>query len=150
MRQVQSGPSSQRRASLPAGASSAQSGVKPRYSRTVVVERQREKDRLAALIAKREAPLVVTSPARRAQLLACCSDMPGNSAGTQADRLMRALCSGPCTTFEARHYLEIMSPASRVYSLIHDDGCEIQMRLVKQESARGVEHTIAQYQLIRA
>ena len=115
-----------------------------------MVERQRDKDRLADLNAKRNAPAVLTSPARRTQLLACLSAMPGNSVGTQSDRLLRALRSGPCTTFEARHYLEIMSPASRVHSLIHADGYEIQMRLVKQDSARGTEHTIAQYTLIRA
>ncbi|MEQ1686524.1 MAG: helix-turn-helix domain-containing protein [Burkholderiaceae bacterium] len=116
-------------------------GGKARDSRTTVIERQRE--------AERHPPLVNTSPQRRARLLALHSETPGNDAETQAERLLRALRGGPVTTHEARHYLDIMSPASRVHFLLHSHGHDIQMRLVMQALVLGKVHRIAEYTLIR-
>ena len=113
-------------------------------SRTIVIEHEREADRLAKLNAR----TVNTSPARRARLMALLAAVPGTGSDTQAGRMLRALRSGPITSHEARQFLDVIHPAGRVKSL-RDSDYEIVTRWVVQLSACGSPHRIGEWSLIR-
>jgi hypothetical protein len=115
---------------------------KPMGSRTIVIEREAER------LAKLNARTVNTSPARRARLMALLATVPGTSADTQVERMLRALRGGPITSHEARHYLDVIHPAGRVKSL-RDSDYEIVTRWVVQLSACGRPHRIGEWSLIR-
>ena len=105
---------------------------KPLDSRTLVIQRQVEAER----VAKRRAPLVSTPPDRRARLMAILRADPGADGGTQADRMLLALRGGPITSHEARQHLDVIHPAGRVLAL-RGDGHEVMTRWVVQLSACG-------------
>jgi len=85
-------------------ASDAKSTATATDSRTIVIQRQIEAER----IAKRRAPLVSTPPDRAARLATILHEAPGADGDTQRDRLARALHGGPITSHEARHYLDVL------------------------------------------
>jgi hypothetical protein len=70
-----------------------------------------------------------------------------NSADAQRYRLLEALRKGPVTTIEARHALDIMMPAARVYELRHDENHDIEMIWVNRLTAAGNLHRVALYVL---
>ena len=147
MSRAQAGSPIRGRKTLPNGAvvcAVLRATKKPMDSRTIVIERQREAERLEKLNAR----IVNTSPARRARLMALLVTVPGASADTQAERMLRAMRGGPITSHEARHYLDVIHPAGRVKSL-RDSDYEIATRWVVQLSACGKPHRIGEWTLIR-
>ena len=111
--------------------------------RAVVVEGQREAERLA----KVRAPLVVTTHHRRARFQALFDAAPGVGADMQADRLLKALRGGPMTSFQARQYLDIACPASRIHTLRHERGIDILCTYVRQASTCGTVHVLGSYSI---
>jgi hypothetical protein len=72
---------------------------------------------------------------------------PGAGGDTQARRLLRALRTGPITSQEARHYLDVIHPAGRIKTL-RDQGHVIDTRWVLQLSACGRPHRVGEYVLM--
>ena len=130
----------------PAPAAPQRAATKPLDSRSVVIERQRDAERLAKL----NAPVRTTSASRRSHLRAVLMWAPSSGTETQESRLLRALTTGAVTTVECRDDLDIPCPASRVLRL-RRDGYQIDTRWVRQitGAARSV-HRYAEYVLIRA
>jgi hypothetical protein len=112
-------------------------------SREYVVQRQRIKDKIAKL----KAPFHATPAERRARLLRLLREDPGAGGDTQARRLLRALRTGPITSQEARHYLDVIHPAGRIKTL-RDQGHVIDTRWVLQLSACGRPHRVGEYVLM--
>ncbi len=123
-------------------ASSAKSTAPATDSRTIVIRRQIEADR----IAKSRAPLLTTPPDRAARLATILHEAPGADGDTQRGRFERALQGGPITSHEARHYLDVLHPAGRVLAL-RRDGHNIVTRWVIQLSACGRLHRIGEWQM---
>jgi hypothetical protein len=71
-----------------------------------------------------------------------------NSAAGQRARLLEALERGPVTTIEARHDLDIMMPAARVFELRHIEDKNIEMHWVSRPTATGNLHRVAMYVLM--
>ncbi|MDE2398355.1 MAG: hypothetical protein KGM91_23220 [Burkholderiales bacterium] len=72
--------------------------------------------------------------------------LPGCGTDTQADRLLRALRTGPVTTHEARQYLDLPCPASRVLAL-RQRGYEFEKRWIVQAGPAGWFHKYVEYRL---
>lgn len=70
-----------------------------------------------------------------------------NSAEGQRARLLEALKSGPLTTIEIRHELDIMMPAARIFELRHGGGHNIEKIWVDRPTAAGNMHRVALYVL---
>lgn len=70
-----------------------------------------------------------------------------NSAFAQRTRLLERLQRGPCTTVEARHQLDILGVAPRIYELRHQYGFNIRTHWAKGDNPGGGSHRIAQYVL---
>jgi hypothetical protein len=82
-------------------------------SRAAVVAMQRNADRVAYV----NAPVEATTPTRRAKLLKLLREVGGHDNDRQRLRVQRAIESGPLTTHEARAFLDVLSPAARVFEL---------------------------------
>ena len=100
-------------------------------------------------VEKARAPLVITSPARRAELLQLRDEYAGVSTETQRALLLRALSTGPVTTIEAGECLDMRHPCGRARDLILA-GHHIVMGWVQQPTQRGTLHTVGEYTLIKA
>lgn len=112
-------------------------------SRESVAQRQRVKDKAAKL----KPPFHATPAERRARLLRLLREDPGAGGDTQARRLLRALRTGPITSHEARHYLDVIHPAGRIKTL-REQGYIIDTRWVLQLSACGRPHRVGEYVLM--
>ncbi|WP_080409197.1 helix-turn-helix domain-containing protein [Burkholderia ubonensis] len=69
-----------------------------------------------------------------------------NSADDQRARLLAALRDGPISTIEARHNLDVMMPAARVFEL-RAAGHTITTTRVYRATSSGREHSVALYAL---
>ena len=65
-------------------------------------------------------------------------------AKAQRKRLIEWLRKKPCTTIEARHELDIISPAPRIYELRHNDGYNIKTIWTMAINPGGRVHRVAQ------
>jgi len=65
----------------------------------------------------------------------------------QRKRLLEALRIGPVTTIEARHELDIIAPAPRIFELRHNDDYNIVTLWETQETPEGHKHRVARYVL---
>lgn len=117
-------------------------------SRTFVVRALVARERTEAKRQRLEAQTHTTTPARQAALEALLIEFGGNDTTAQTDRLFAALRSGPLTTFEARKFLDISAPASRVLTL-RAAGHNIVTLRVHEESRPGCPHCIAMYTLVQ-
>ncbi|WP_460564998.1 helix-turn-helix domain-containing protein [Hydrogenophaga aquatica] len=111
-------------------------------SRAAVVTSLRDRARLT----RQHAPKEHTPPERRARLLQLLRDHSGNTAETQARRMLLALEGGPATTIELRRYLDVMQVSTRIYEL-RSDGHHIDTVWVQQETDSGKPHRVALYVL---
>ena len=62
--------------------------------------------------------------------------------------LLERLRKGACTTFEARHQLDIIGVAPRIFELRHHEGFNIQTHWSYDVNPGGGRHRIASYVLI--
>lgn len=62
--------------------------------------------------------------------------------------LLERLKQKPCSTFEARHELDIPCPAARAYELRHHGGYNIQTLWTEAINPGGGSHRVAQYVLL--
>ena len=67
---------------------------------------------------------------------------------TDAQRLLEQLRVGPCTTIYARHELDIISPAPRIFELRHHYGHNIQTFWSTELNPGGERHRVANYILL--
>lgn len=72
----------------------------------------------------------------------------GNSTNAQRSRLLHRLRQRPVTTPEARHELDILSPAPRVLEL-RRRGFKIDMQRVPGLNSNGKVHNVGKYTLIQ-
>lgn len=73
--------------------------------------------------------------------------MNKHSAKSQRERLLKRLREKPCTTVEARHELDILGVAPRIYELRHHHGLNIHTYHAHGENPGGGRHRIAKYVL---
>lgn len=71
--------------------------------------------------------------------------MSKHSAKAQRVRLIKRLREKPCTTVEARHELDILGVAPRIYELRHHDGFNIHTHWTDGDNPGGGRHRIAKY-----
>lgn len=71
-----------------------------------------------------------------------------NAIFVQRDRLLKMLQQGSCTTFEARHKLDIVQPAARIFELRHKYGYNIITHWENDINPGGGKHRIAKYVLM--
>lgn len=71
-----------------------------------------------------------------------------NNAIAQRARLLKRLQEKPCTTMDARHELDIVSPAPRVFELRHVYGYNIQTHWSTEYNPGGSKHRVAKYVLL--
>ena len=71
-----------------------------------------------------------------------------NTSAAQRQRLLQALMREPVSTIKARHELDIMMPAARIFELRHKHGHEIVTHWIEALNPNGGKHRIAQYALI--
>lgn len=71
-----------------------------------------------------------------------------NTLEAQRSRLLKRLQAGPCTTTEARHELDILGVAPRVYELRHQYGFNIQRHWANDRNPGGGHHRVAKYVLM--
>ncbi len=109
-------------------------------SRAAVVAMQRNRDRMAYL----NAPVEATTPTRRAKLLKLLREVGGQDTDRQRLRVQRAIESGPLTTHEARAFLDVLSPAARVFEL-RQMGEQIDTVWCWQVTGAGNLHRVAKY-----
>lgn len=74
--------------------------------------------------------------------------MKQHSAKAQRARLLHRLQEKPCTTVEARHELDILGVAPRVYELRHHHGYNIQTDWTHGKNPGGGRHRVAKYVLM--
>jgi hypothetical protein len=74
--------------------------------------------------------------------------MSEHSTKAQCERLLQRLQEKPCTTVEARHELDILGVAPRIYELRHHYGYNIQTHWVDGKNPGGGQHRIAEYVLM--
>jgi len=69
---------------------------------------------------------------------------------TEAQRalLLKRLQEKPCTTVEARHELDIIAPAARIFELRHHHGHNIQTFWTTALNPGGRNHRVAKYVLL--
>lgn len=70
-----------------------------------------------------------------------------DSASAQRKRLHKRLQAGPCSTLEARHELDILGVAPRIFELRHQYGLNIQTHWIYGINPGGKGHRVAQYVL---
>jgi len=73
--------------------------------------------------------------------------MSKHSAQAQRTRLLQRLQEKACSTVEARHELDILGVAPRVYELRHNYGFNIQTRWTEEKNPGGGHHRVAKYVL---
>jgi hypothetical protein len=66
----------------------------------------------------------------------------------QRARLLKRLKQGPCSTVEARHQLDILGVATRIYELRHNQGFNIQRFWTREINPGGSTHRVAKYVLL--
>ena len=71
-----------------------------------------------------------------------------NSLIVQRARLLRRLKIEPVTTIQARHELDILAPAPRIYELRHKFGHNILTYWQVEETPEGKPHRVALYVLL--
>jgi hypothetical protein len=71
-----------------------------------------------------------------------------NTLEAQRSRLLKRLKNKPCSTVEARHELDILGVAPRVYELRHQYGFNIQTQWIKDHNPGGGHHRVARYVLL--
>lgn len=74
--------------------------------------------------------------------------MKSHSLEAQRKRLLERLRKKPCSTIEARHELDIVSPAPRVFELRHKYGHNIQKTWTEAVNPGGQKHRVANYALL--
>jgi hypothetical protein len=67
------------------------------------------------------------------------------STENQRARLRDRLIIGPITTLEARHELDILGVAPRIYELRHIFGYNIKTHWIRGHNPGGGKHTVARY-----
>ena len=70
-----------------------------------------------------------------------------NSASAQRERLQKRLQAGPCSTLQARHELDILGVAPRIFELRYDYGLNIKTHWIYGKNPGGKSHRVAQYVL---
>ncbi len=70
-----------------------------------------------------------------------------NSVQSQRERLLAWLQKRPITTIEARHNLDILGVAPRIYELRHEFGHNIKTHWIDGDNPGGGRHRIAMYVL---
>ena len=76
------------------------------------------------------------------------SKLNDNSKESQRLRLLEALNKAPVSTYDARHKLNIMSPAARMFELRHDYLKNIVTHRRTKISPEGHTHNVAEYVLL--
>ena len=71
-----------------------------------------------------------------------------NSLEAQRSRLLKRLQNGDCSTTEARHELDILGVAPRIYELRHHYGFNIQTQWTDDRNPGGGHHRVAKYVLL--
>lgn len=74
--------------------------------------------------------------------------MKNHSTVSQRARLLTWLRKKPITTLQARHALDILGVAPRIYELRYDHGYNIQTHWVEGENPGGGKHKVAKYCLL--
>lgn len=74
--------------------------------------------------------------------------MKSHSTEAQRTRLLERLKVKPCTTIDARHELDIISPAPRIFELRHHHGHNIQTFWTTDINPGGRKHRVANYVLL--
>lgn len=111
--------------------------------RSLVAQRLAVHERLLRAMA----PLEATTPERAQTLLQIRNEIPGLSTTTQESRVLAGLRTGPITTLQFRHYLDVLHPAGRVQGL-RKKGAEILTTWVSELTDGGKPHRVAKYVLI--
>jgi hypothetical protein len=93
-------------------------------------------------------PVYQTSQAKRRFLEKLARTMPGNAGFTQCQRLLEALRKHPISTAEARRFMDVYDPASRIRDLRHKHGVEVDTHWWRGVTEQGVSHRIGRYVLI--
>jgi len=65
----------------------------------------------------------------------------------QRERLLKHLRNAPLSTIEARHKLDVLSPAARIFELRHNHGYNIHTHWQIQRTPEGNRHRVALYVL---
>ena len=65
----------------------------------------------------------------------------------QCERLLKQLQQGPLTTIQARHSLDILGVAPRVFELRHHYGHNIETQWIESDNPGGGRHRVALYVL---
>jgi len=74
--------------------------------------------------------------------------MKSHSTEAQCERLLKRLREKPCSTIEARHELDIVSPAPRIFELQHHHDHNIQTFWSTELNPGGERHRVANYVLL--
>ncbi len=90
---------------------------------------------------KKKSPTPTKKPSQYKKPVYC------NSANAQRNRLHAALREGPVSTIKARHELDILAPAPRIYELRHIEGLKIITHWRTETTPEGHTHRVAEYVL---
>lgn len=93
---------------------------------------------------KRKAQSFKLGKSKRSKL----TRLNSNSLPDQRQRLLTWLTEKPITTIEARHYLNILAPAPRVYELRHNFDHNILTFWTDDITPEGRKHRVARYVLM--
>ncbi len=94
-------------------------------------------------------PIHTTSPQKLAMLAQVLRDIPGISAASQRQRIMTALAQSACTSNELQRHLDCYDCNARINELRHQDGHQISMSWVQQETEAGELHRVGMFFLDR-
>jgi len=75
------------------------------------------------------------------------TNVDNNTISSQQQRLLSWLREKSITTIQARHELNILAPAARIYELRHKFNCNIQTIWVEDFTPEGKQHRVAKYLL---
>lgn len=89
----------------------------------------------------------IKSPASHKQQGNNKNQLNDTSSSAQRQRLLEWLYKQPITTIEARHLLNILAPAPRIFELRHQ-GFNIKTFWVRDVTPEGLTHCVARYVLM--
>lgn len=91
----------------------------------------------------------ITTPTRRAALLAIRDDIPGHEGAAQQQRILTAIQQlGSVTTFEAMRFLDVYDPRPRKLELVRK-GYPIQLAWDRMQTESGALHRVGRYFMAR-
>ena len=94
-------------------------------------------------------PTHTTSPQKLAMLAQVLQQYPGSRSDSQRQRIMAALAQAACTSNELQRHLDCYDCNARINELRHQDGHQISMSWVQQETEAGELHRVGMFFLDR-